>query len=342
MIPGRLIKAILLAVSLGIFLIGVAYAFDNNIHVVKPGETLWSITEKYYGDRSLWPKLWEVNRYNTANPHQISVGDKLNIYPMEKLMRAPAPPAPSIVATQNPELYDRGDPLDMIFPKYFTFLADPAGIGGTGVNRIKVKKVHPVTGQTIITYDEVREVGMIIASRDRGWEWDPDRLIQGKLMLSYHDDVIIRCTEDLAKVFDSATHEDPDPYFREFPIYGYARYPVREPDPRRVDYGNYVGELHRFKGTLKIVARVETLAPGFLETSRDLAHLKRHGLWDFLLSPNNQDVEPVSYVAKIIYSDEPIKIGDRIFTFKSLHPGPDRENCEPVARETGNYRPLGP
>jgi nucleoid-associated protein YgaU len=48
-------------------------------HEVKKGETLWKIAEQYYGDGSLYGKIFEANRDILKNPDRINVGQKLRI-----------------------------------------------------------------------------------------------------------------------------------------------------------------------------------------------------------------------------------------------------------------------
>jgi nucleoid-associated protein YgaU len=48
-------------------------------HVVKKGETLSKIAEEHYGDKMLYPKIFEANRDLLTNPDKIQVGQKLLI-----------------------------------------------------------------------------------------------------------------------------------------------------------------------------------------------------------------------------------------------------------------------
>ncbi len=48
-------------------------------HQVKKGDTLWKIAEHYYGDGSLYTKIFEVNRDILNDPNAIKVGQKLRI-----------------------------------------------------------------------------------------------------------------------------------------------------------------------------------------------------------------------------------------------------------------------
>jgi nucleoid-associated protein YgaU len=48
-------------------------------HVVQKGETLSKIAEQYYGDPSLYPKIFEANRDILKDPNLIRVGQKLRV-----------------------------------------------------------------------------------------------------------------------------------------------------------------------------------------------------------------------------------------------------------------------
>lgn len=300
--PGRFLIVVSVLVGLCLGLTSITGAQERQTYTVKPGDTLWDISQKFYHDQALWPKLWELNRYQTTNPHQISPGDVLTIYPLEELIKVKVPARPAA----KKSLYDRGQPLNTVFPKYFNFLADPEGVDGTGPIRVRVKKIDPYTGKVTITYDEVRQVGTIIATMEHG-PATGSKTVHGRLLLSFYDDVIVRFTKDVAKILDSASHNDPDPYFREFPIYDLDE-EVMGLSENQDDGKAALGRLHRFKGVLTVVARVEKLAPLTEEQKQALA--KSGG--------QDMEGEPVSYVAKITSSAQPIKIGDHVFLFKSI------------------------
>jgi len=48
-------------------------------HEVKKGETLWKIAQQYYGDGSLYPKIFEANKDTLTDPNRIRAGQKLRI-----------------------------------------------------------------------------------------------------------------------------------------------------------------------------------------------------------------------------------------------------------------------
>jgi nucleoid-associated protein YgaU len=48
-------------------------------HEVKKGETLWKIAEQYYGDGSLYKKIFEANTDTLKDPNLIRIGQRLRI-----------------------------------------------------------------------------------------------------------------------------------------------------------------------------------------------------------------------------------------------------------------------
>jgi len=48
-------------------------------YVVKPGDSLSKIAKQYYGDASLYDKIFQANRDVLKDPNKIQVGQKLRI-----------------------------------------------------------------------------------------------------------------------------------------------------------------------------------------------------------------------------------------------------------------------
>jgi hypothetical protein len=93
------------------FLIIPTLTFAQKLtHIVEKGDTLWDICEQYYGDSSLWPKLWEMNPFIT-NPHLLKAGDVITLFEKEpvkeEVKKVEAPPvekAPAVEIKKEPQL----------------------------------------------------------------------------------------------------------------------------------------------------------------------------------------------------------------------------------------------
>jgi hypothetical protein len=79
-------------------------------YVVKKGDTLWDISKRFYSDAFLWPRLWQQNQYIT-NPHQISPGDRIRLYPYKVLIEEEVkPPTPEAVRPPAPPTIEKAPP----------------------------------------------------------------------------------------------------------------------------------------------------------------------------------------------------------------------------------------
>ena len=306
-------------------------------YVVQKGDTAAGIAQRIYGKPSLGARLWEANRGLVAHPGRLTAGDTIYLFPEATLLagkRTAVPPPP---LGEPVSLYDQGRLFTGSFPKYFNFLADGRGLGESGSVRVTVKRQDPLSGQPIDSLFEVRNVGQILASSYHNslYHGGPAEKARGagKTIMSTSDDVIIVFTEDLAKILDSDTYGNPDPYFREFPIYGQSGPGSRGTNPRRVDRGQTLGEIYVFKGLVTIVARVEGLAP--LPPKAVKALKKKKG------GAAGQGVEPVSYVGRITYSEDAVELNDHVFTFVPLAPGPERVLEPPLVETPDSYVSLG-
>jgi len=51
-----------------------------HVHVVAPGDTLWSISKKYLGTGARWNEVYQRNRDNIRNPDVLYPGQSLEIF----------------------------------------------------------------------------------------------------------------------------------------------------------------------------------------------------------------------------------------------------------------------
>jgi hypothetical protein len=70
----------LLAMLIGLCSMTAAEEISDTLgeHVVAPGETLWTITEKYLGDQTLWRENWALNP-QIADPNKLRIGQRLKV-----------------------------------------------------------------------------------------------------------------------------------------------------------------------------------------------------------------------------------------------------------------------
>ncbi|RMH19774.1 MAG: LysM peptidoglycan-binding domain-containing protein [Gemmatimonadetes bacterium] len=106
---------------------------SDRTHVVVQGETLWGLAERYYGDPFLWPRIWEANRAQVADPDLILPDQELVI---------PGVAAPAVVGgvdVRTPGEPPAGEPAEGAEPpvserdRRTVFYRDPDA--GTGIQR---------------------------------------------------------------------------------------------------------------------------------------------------------------------------------------------------------------
>jgi hypothetical protein len=283
-------------------------------YVVQRGDTINGIAKRFYGKSNLGPSLWRANRNLVAHPNRLTAGDTIYIFPESTLSLKKAiemPPEPEAPAVN---LYKDSNLLQHAFPKYISLLTT---LEGRTPTRVRIKRIEPRSGEVIDQYFEVRVVGEILSSMERGIGLADDGFLTtkpGRTMLSTRDQVILRFTEDLAKILDSDTYDDADPYFREYPIYAIGD-TVLEPGAKRADYLDEIGNLMLFKGVVTVDARVEGLDPSPETVSGRVKRQRR---------TREADFDPVSYHATVTYCEDPISVSDKVVIFVPLDPGPER------------------
>ncbi len=85
-------KTSVAALALSLSLLASPAAQAEQVHVVKPGESLWSIAESVAGDASLWPLLFRANRDQIGDPSVLHPGQRLAIPALETDDEGDTPP----------------------------------------------------------------------------------------------------------------------------------------------------------------------------------------------------------------------------------------------------------
>ena len=84
---GRMVIIAFLFMFIGSLIVEpVTLQAQPRTHIVKDGDTLWDICQKYYGDPDLWPKLWQMNPFVT-NPHFLRPGDVITLFEGEPVKK---------------------------------------------------------------------------------------------------------------------------------------------------------------------------------------------------------------------------------------------------------------
>jgi LysM repeat protein len=75
------LKLLLLAMTLIMPCLAVAQDQDEpTIYVIKQGDTLWGLSDRFIRDPNYWPNMWSKNS-SITNPHVIYPGQKVRVFP---------------------------------------------------------------------------------------------------------------------------------------------------------------------------------------------------------------------------------------------------------------------
>ncbi|MGE5086512.1 MAG: LysM peptidoglycan-binding domain-containing protein [Bacillota bacterium] len=58
-----------------------AGARKSEVYRVQKGNTLWDISNTFFGDPNFWPKIWSLNNDSILNPHEINPAMSVRFYP---------------------------------------------------------------------------------------------------------------------------------------------------------------------------------------------------------------------------------------------------------------------
>jgi len=135
-------------------------------YVVKKGDTLWAISNKFLKDSWQWPELWYVNP-KVANPHLIYPGDELLLYYVDgqahlaKAGEGPAEAPPAEGPKQPVDVIPPGG-LGSFTPKAREMPIDQA-ISAIPAEQIRVF----LRGPRVIDEDELDDAPYIVAFEEK-------------------------------------------------------------------------------------------------------------------------------------------------------------------------------
>ncbi len=76
-----LFAVVLVSMVFAGFQTALAQGEEPTIYVIKKGDTLWGLSDRFLKDPNYWPDLWARNPQQITNPHLIFPGQRLKIYP---------------------------------------------------------------------------------------------------------------------------------------------------------------------------------------------------------------------------------------------------------------------
>jgi hypothetical protein len=104
------IKLLLACILLVPYLAIAADQDEPTIYVIKQGDTLWGLSERFIKDPNYWPNMWSKNDQIT-NPHIIYPGQKVRVFPdrlefvpkdeIASSKKTALPPPPATVTTSD-------------------------------------------------------------------------------------------------------------------------------------------------------------------------------------------------------------------------------------------------
>lgn len=90
---------------------------EPTIYIVKKGDTLWGLSDRFMKDPYYWPDLWARNPEHILNPHFIFPGQKLRIHPdrieivSDKEESKPSEPVATAKQTVPPPVQEVKEPV---------------------------------------------------------------------------------------------------------------------------------------------------------------------------------------------------------------------------------------
>lgn len=148
----------------------------GHLHVVKPGDTLWDLSEHYLGTPWVWPSVWHEN--DIENPHLIYPGEiiwitegemrKVTPEEAERLMRGLDVPAAQAVVEVDGETADTTPPSSQ--PQGSKGKFDPfAELDGSTPDVQRIVNYPGLHRFSYVTERELRGAASVLGSHDEAY-----------------------------------------------------------------------------------------------------------------------------------------------------------------------------
>lgn len=104
---------------------------------VQGGDTLWDISNTFFGDPQYWPKIWSLNKNSILNPHEIGSNMSISFFP------GSTSDAPTLDLAQNSSLTDPDVKVDEVAAAPAEVSEDGVALPASKKKRAKVLKSLP-------------------------------------------------------------------------------------------------------------------------------------------------------------------------------------------------------
>jgi LysM repeat protein len=151
----RMLLTLMLAVA-AVACSGAVFAQgeEPQVYVIKKGDTLWGLSDRFLKDPHYWPNLWARNDPSITNPHFIYPGQTVKVYPDRIVIEGSPPevaaPEAAAVPEEAPALPAKMPAEEVMQQKTFTVK------GGAGF--LLESEIRP-TGVIVSTYQNRVMVG---------------------------------------------------------------------------------------------------------------------------------------------------------------------------------------
>lgn len=135
-------------------------ALSGRVYEVRPGDTLWAIAQRQFGDPTRWPELFEANRSRLSSPHLIRPNQKLSLGSVKQASRSGLS---RISASDAAYTVRSGDTLGKIAQRRLGKASDWPVL--YSLNREKLASPHQIYPGQVLRMPGARRETVVVAPR---------------------------------------------------------------------------------------------------------------------------------------------------------------------------------